>query len=260
MAGDAMVLIDNVSRPLGGAALDSALTGTEWRDRILGRSEMATAPLLAVWFATGNNIAVERDTLRRILPIRIETKHEKPEERQGFKYYPLLPHIERQHPRLVIAALTVLRAYMLAGKPSMQLTSWGSFEGWSDLIRGALTWAGQTDPALARQQLTASGDSEAAALRILLENWDHIDATGTGVTAARILEAVNSNDPEDDVGGALRDAIAELLPPVGGKPPSAKSLGRRLAHLKGRVIGGFALDGRPGQFGQVWLRRRTTNV
>jgi hypothetical protein len=257
MAGDTMVLIDNITRSLGGAALDSALTGTEVRDRVLGRSEMATAPLLACWFATGNNVAVERDTLRRILPIRIESTCEKPEERQGFKYHPLLPHIEREHPRLVVAALTILRAYVLAGKPNMQLAPWGSFDGWSDLVRSALAWAGETDPALARQQLTAGGDSEAAALRILLENWDHIDRTGTGVTAARILEAIAAAPDESEVNEAIRDAVSELSPAAGGKPPTAKGFGRRLTHLKGRVVGGQALDCRPGRLGQLWVRRRT---
>ncbi len=255
LAGDTMVLIDNIDRPLGGAALDSALTGTEWRDRVLGKSEMATAPLLACWFATGNNVTVLRDTLRRILPIRIETPDERPEERQGFKYYPLLPHVEKEHPRLVVAALTVLRAYVVAGRPNMQLKAWGSFEGWSDLIRGALVWVGLTDPAIARQQLAVGGDNEAAALRVLLGNWSHIDGSGAGLTAARILEVV-ANPAGDEVIEALRDALAELAPPgPGGKPPSVKSLGRRLSHLKGRVIGGAALDHRPGKFGEIWIKR-----
>ena len=262
LAGDATVLIDNIDRPLGGAAIDSALTGTEWRDRILGRSEMATAPLLACWFATGNNVAVQRDTLRRTLPIRLETPEERPEERQGFKYNPLLPHIEREHPTLVVAALTLLRAYAVAGKPNRQITAWRSFEGWSDLIRGAIVWAGQADPALARQQLVAGGDSEAAALRVLLENWNYIDTTGTGVTAARILETLLHGDAEhDDVVSALRDALGELAPSgPGGKPPSAKSLGRRLTQLKGRVVGGAALDCRTSNMGQTWLKRSVTKV
>ena len=263
LAGDAMVLIDNIDRPLGGAAIDSALTGTEWRDRILGRSEMATAPLLACWFATGNNVAVQRDTLRRTLPIRLETPEERPEERQGFKYNPLLPHVEREHPRLVVAGLTLLRAYAVAGKPNTQIKPWGSFEGWSDLVRGALVWVGQADPALARQQLVAGGDSEAAALRVLLENWQRIDPSNSGVTAARMLEAVMGSETSerDEVADALRDAVNEISPPgAGGKPTSAKSLGRRLTHLKGRVVGGSALDCRPGQFGQTWLKRKVSNV
>jgi hypothetical protein len=263
LAGDATVLIDNIDRPLGGAALDSALTGTEWRDRILGRSEMATAPLLACWFATGNNVAVQRDTLRRTLPIRLETPEERPEERQGFKYTPLLPHVEREHPRLVAAALTLLRAYSLAGKPSPDVKPWGSFEGWSDLVRGALVWVGQADPALARQHLVAGADSEAAALRVLLENWDRIDTTGTGVTAARMLESIASSEPHsgDDVTEALREALAEIAPPgAGGKPASPKGLGKRLMHLKGRVVGGAALDCRAGNLGQVWFKRRTTHA
>src|SRR5262249_49127335 len=59
LAGDRLILIDNVATTFGGAALDSALTAVTWRDRILGRSEMtAELPLVATWFASGNNVAL----------------------------------------------------------------------------------------------------------------------------------------------------------------------------------------------------------
>ncbi len=42
--------------------------------------------------------------------------------------------------------LTILGAYVQAGRPSMNLRHWGSFEGWSDLVRGAVVFAGLPDP------------------------------------------------------------------------------------------------------------------
>lgn len=254
LAGDRMVLIDNIDKPLGSAALDAALTGVEWRDRILGRSEMVSAPLFACWFGTGNNPAVQRDTLRRVLPSRLETSAERPEERTGFRHDPLLPHVEREHPRLTVAALTVLRAFCVAGHPDMKLKAWGSFEGWSALVRGALVWAGQADPALARQQLVEAADTERTALGVLLENWKKLDASGSGITAARIIETIaEGGDGETAI--ALREAVEELVPPHGGKPASAKSFGKRLAALKGRVVEGRALDCKPGRLGQLWIVR-----
>lgn len=257
LAGDRMVLIDNIDRPLGGAALDAALTGVEWRDRVLGRSEMVSAPLFACWFATGNNPSVQRDTLRRVLPSRLEASVEKPEERTGFRHDPLIPHIEREHPRLAVAALTVLRAYCAAGRPDMQLKAWGSFEGWSGLVRSALVWAGQADPALARQQLVEAADTERAALGILLANWRKLDTTGTGVSTTLILEML-ANAGDEEIGRALRDAVSELAPTADGRPVSAKSLGKRLAALKGRVVEGRALDSVPGRLGLLWKVREVS--
>lgn len=136
---------------------------------------MVSAPLFACWFGTENNPSVQRDTLRRILPTPLETVAGKPEERSGFRYDPILPHVEEQHPRLAAAALTVLRAYCVAGRPNMQLKPWGSYEGWSALVRGALVWAGQADPALGRQLLVEAADTERTALGLLLEHWRHLD-------------------------------------------------------------------------------------
>ena len=59
MAGEPLILIDNVNGALGGSSLDAALTATTWSDRILGRSEMASnVPLFATWYATGNNVVL----------------------------------------------------------------------------------------------------------------------------------------------------------------------------------------------------------
>jgi hypothetical protein len=257
MAGDTMVLIDNITRPLGGAALDSVLTGVEFRDRVLGRSEMITAPLLACWFATGNNIQIMGDTLRRILPVRLESQHEKPEERKDFAHPHLLTYVREQHPRLVVAALTILKGFAQAGKPDQGLSNWGSFEGWSDLVRSALVWVGMTDPAKARQQLQEGADTEVTALRVLFEHWRLLDHTGTGVTSARILETVNSVDPQEqnDQLTAVRDALMELAPTAFGKSASPKSLGKRLKHFKGRIVGGKALDSRTSNMGERWTIR-----
>jgi hypothetical protein len=74
------VLIDNVDRPLGGAALDAALTATTWSDRILGSSKTTgDLPLRTVWSATGNNLRFASDLARRVLPIRLAPTHENPE-------------------------------------------------------------------------------------------------------------------------------------------------------------------------------------
>lgn len=253
LAGDRMVLVDNVDHPLGGAALDAALTGTEWRDRVLGRSEMVTAPLLATWFATGNNPQILGDTVRRILPIRIESPEEKPEERTGFKHHPLEPYVLSQHPRMVAAALTILRAHAVAGRPRGELKSWGSFDGWSDVVRSALVWAGETDPAIGREGLAAGSDDEANALAVLIEHWKHLDYAGVGVSSQHILRVLTDGD--GPVAEQLRDALI-ILSGKNDMLPTVGRLGKKLTHFLGRVVNGkklWAQDSRTNM--KLWYVR-----
>ena len=138
LAGDSMVLIDNIIGNLGCASLDAALTSPDsWKDRILGKSEMVELPLSLTWTATGNNVMLEADTSRRTLQIRLDSPEENPELRSGFQIPHLVAHVKQQRAALVAAGLTILSAYHTAGRPRMNLPPWGSFDAWSALIREA---------------------------------------------------------------------------------------------------------------------------
>lgn len=131
LAAEPIVLIDNVTRPFGGSALDAATTATLWSDRLLGTNTLLTVPLRTIWLATGNNISFKGDMARRVLSIRLETDLETPETRTDFAHPDLLGWIKAQRSRLVSSALTILRAYALAGWPDVGIGTHGSFEEWS---------------------------------------------------------------------------------------------------------------------------------
>ena len=97
----------------------------------------------AVFFASGNNMVFQGDMARRVVPIDLDPKIERSEERDNFRYSPLLPWILKERPRLVVAALTILKAYFAAGCPFQGVKPLGSFEEWSRLVRQALIWAGK---------------------------------------------------------------------------------------------------------------------
>ena len=65
----------------GNAVLDAALTGTYWKDPILGVNRMVECPMLMTWYATGNNVAVEAAAPEATPPVppaadvRIENGH-----------------------------------------------------------------------------------------------------------------------------------------------------------------------------------------
>jgi hypothetical protein len=180
LAGDRLLLFDNIEagQPFGGASLDAALTGTTWQDRLLGRSKMTPElPLHTVFFATGNNVILKGDALRRVLPSRLETKEENPEEREDFKYPNLLGHVRANRPRLLCDVLTILRGFAVAGRPEESLPAFGSYEAWSGVVRQTVFWVMGVDPWSTRKGLRAS-DPALNNLAALLEGWAELPGGG----------------------------------------------------------------------------------
>jgi hypothetical protein len=252
VGGDLSVLIDNIAGHLGCPALDSALTSTTWKDRILGRTEIAEMPLQAVWYATGNNVAILADTSRRVAHIRLESKLENPEERKDLRHPQLKEWVLQERPRLLAAALTILRGYCAAGRPDQRLTPWGSYEGWSALVRSAVVWAGFRDPGETRQELRKQSDKEAGALQAILVGLEFLDRSGAGLTASQIVEAAADRNHTEEELVALREAILTLCPLGKRDFPSARSVGMKLHHLRGRVAGGKFLERNEKNHAAVW--------
>ena len=107
-------------------------------------NKTGTAPTLCCWIATGNNLVVAGDLTTRIVPCNLDPQVERPEEREFSRN--LYDWIPANRPRLIQAGLTVLRAYIVAGKPKQPIKNFARFEDWSGLVRSALVWLGETDP------------------------------------------------------------------------------------------------------------------
>lgn len=244
--GDPLILIDNVVGSLGCPSLDSALTSTFWTDRILGQTAMTTLPMRAIWTATGNNVILTADATRRTCHIRLRSLEERPEERSDFRYQDLMRHTREHRSELLSAALTILRGYCAAGRPDLNLKRWGSFEGWSSVVRGALVWAGETDPADAREGLTQQSDAEANTLHELIHSWSEAFKGGDGrKTAAQILTLIDIASGDQCV--RFKNAVLDLCGATDKRPPSSKTLGKRLRQVKGRVADGKFVDCKPNR-------------
>lgn len=256
VAGDPIVLIDNISGTLGTPSLEAALTSDVWRDRILGRTEMVEMPLRPIWCATGNNVALTGDMVRRVVHIRLRSPLERPESRSEFKHPNILGWVRENRGQLLAAALTLLKGYCDAGRPDMKLIPWGSFEGWSDLVRNTIVWAGLADPADAREQLIAKADAETGALGALLSGIQLFDPEGAGLTASEMLSRINDpNTKNSEAAEMIREALGELCPPTTGGQPNTRSIGKRLQHLVERVVDGRFLDKRTRNHTSAWYVR-----
>ncbi len=256
MAGSTVALIDNISKRFGTSALDAALTGNEWQDRKLGGNTVLRLPNRLIWLATGNNVELQGDLNRRCLSIRLNSPEEYPEQRAGFQHPNLMEWIRIQRPRLVGAALTMLRAFFVAGCPSQGLKHWGSFEQWSAIVRETIVWCDEPDPGESRVALQESGDSERDLLDRLLTGWV-LASEALGRKSLGATDIVALWDQGHDTGGrdldSFRLAVAELCGLGPGKPPGTRILGYRLRRFRDRVCNGRRLIGGPrGSGGNSW--------
>jgi hypothetical protein len=235
MDGDQLVCVDNIEGKWGSPAMCVALTTDEWSDRVLGGSTTYKGPLLTTWLATANNVVLTTDMIRRVAHIRLVTRDERPEERTGFQIPELEAYVRQNRPRLVRAALTILRGWHVAGRPKAALASWGSYEGWSSVVRQALVWAGLADPADTRASLRDASDSSTDQLAELIRALVDV-YTGAHLTAGEILAKA-----KDDSGRPLREALEAY---TGGRTPlNAKSIGRLLIKVRGRIVDGRRIAG-----------------
>ena len=243
LSGVRLVLLDNVVRRFGGGPLDKALTARDDVDlRILGRSEMVRIAWSAVVMCSGNNLTFGEDTLRRSLLCRQESDDESPELRGGFRYDPLVDHLARERRRLVVAGLTLLRAWTCKGLAPCA-GPWGSFEAWASLVPSAILFAGGPNILEARPTPDRAGDDTIAALSRVLDRLPALSPDP--VTARRICDALYPPPREDeppDGHDHLRDAFDSLGATGRGKAyPTPRALTAVLTKALGRVVGGRRL-------------------
>jgi hypothetical protein len=236
--GDAMMLFDNITVPFGCSALDIALTGPVWQDRLLGTNTKVEIPLPTVFYASGNNIQIRSDIMRRIIPCRLAPNEERPEERGGFKYPNLLKTALEMRPQLVVAALTILRGYIAAGRPSQGVKPLGSYEEWTALVASAVVWSTGFDPLGSREAFRAADEASSTAAAIV-EGWDELPEGRYGYTVGAVVKLLKAGDCLDRF-GLLRNAFLEWS--RNDDLPNSKIIGSRLRSLRGRVINGKCLD------------------
>ncbi|KQR15600.1 hypothetical protein [Deinococcus sp. Leaf326] len=226
LEGSRVILLDNV-HALQGEALAAALTARTWRGRRLGKSEMLTLPNDALWMATGNNVSLDDDMPRRIIPIRLDAGVERPEDRTGFRHPNLLRWIREHRAQLVGACLALVEAWKADGRPA-GATRLGSYESWSATVGGVLQVAGIEGFLEAREHLYEISNPEP-------EEWGNVlDAVytahgGEPVPARAFLSAMMTTGSHIDLWEG-RKPLSQL-----------QKIGRALLAHRDRVFSGRRL-------------------
>ncbi len=256
LEGTRMVLLDNVTGVFGSATLARALTTWIWRD---GPLEL---PLELSWWVSSNGVTLDADLPRRALRIRLESEEEHPEERTDFRHPRLLVWVGENRGRILPAALTLLRAYVAAGRPAQRLPGIGSFEEWSDLVRTAVVYHGLPDPAAARVTRSALGAPAASAeLEVpatFMDGLEELLASLGGQATTRQMAEALADEANRDAFGVLRSALRQLHPELADGLPTAQQLGYTLRSLSGREAGGRRIvQVRKSTRGVTWAVRKT---
>ncbi len=230
LSGDCIINLDNVNGVLQSDLLCQATTAEAVKVRPLGASDQAEIPNSALWACNGNNITVASDLARRTLLCRLDPGMERPEERV-FAFDPV-NRAKEHRAEYVSAALTVLRAYHVAGRPGLDLHPFGSFERWSGLVRSALVWLGAVDPCESREAVMED-DPEAAMLKTFIAAW----VERFGRTSRTVKEIVRASEEDDS-------ALAEVLHDIAGegRTINTKRLGWWLRRNAGRIVDGMKLS------------------
>ena len=229
--GHAIINLDNVEHPLTSPDLAKAITQPEYQDRALGSNRMLRLPTNVLWTATGNNLSFRGDLSSRALLCRIDAKVEAPESRT-FHIQHLRRYLEHHREELVVAALTILRAYHVAGCPQQLVKPWGGFEDWSLSIRESLMWLGMADPCDSRSAVIEDDperEETLTALRVLREKF------GKNLfTTKRIIRRLKSSK--------LLRVTMEAVALGRNRELDPRSLGWWLRKNHDRIIGGLRLE------------------
>lgn len=231
LAGDAVIAIDNVERPMFGDLICQALTQPNIRIRPLGSGHLVSTPTNIMLMVTANNLDVRGDLRRRVMLLRLDARVERPELRRFTTDF--LQEITRQRGELVQAALTIIRAYLASGDAQSDLPTFGGFEHWSRWCREPLTWLGLPDPLFASEELRAQ-DPDIVVQQQFFAAWFRVFEEEP-VTAAGVIKASDPqlNGSNDDLRSALDTVCAERIAP--------RRLTYWLRKHQGRMVDGMRL-------------------
>jgi hypothetical protein len=258
VTGQPLISIDNVNGELGGAALCEAIERPIVDVRILGKTQNVRIESRGTSiFCTGNNITLVGDLCRRAITATLDPEMERPELRQ-FKCDPVAMILENRG-KYITACLTIVRAYILAGRPNL-VPKLASFEGWSDNVRSALIWLGEADP-VTSMEVARNEDPERVELSNMIAIWAAEFKVGFSnrKTLAEVIEMAEETSQTIDGIEPDNPELLAILQQVTktrrGQQLNILALGNWMRTNKGRIVGNkrFASHTNPKGGSTWWL-------
>jgi hypothetical protein len=234
--------LDNATGVLRSPTLAALLTSGVWQMRRLGSNELVTASNNRLWIITGNNVALGGDLVRRSVTVTIDPGCPNPHLRDGFAIRDLESWVLERRGEILHAALTLIRGWVVAGRPIRGQRGSDSYARWIEAVDGILAFGGipgTFDHVSTVQQEVGADDDEwrdllAAAHRAFgSATWTARDLLGRvdlhGIDPTKPIPA--DALPADLADKALRSSEASV----------ARSLGMWAKHRAGRWAGHYVV-------------------
>ena len=202
-----VIYFDN-AHTLDSTALASALTKGFWQDRRLGKNELVTSEIRAIFVANGNNVDISGEITRRVVWIRMVPNTEDPEERE-FRIADLRQWVADHRRELIIAALTLINNWVKGGMREGELRL-GSFERWAAIMSGVMTANGYDQFMTNIPQLKSRVDKNRSAMREFVTAWHNEHGTHE-VTASQLFRLASMECDEDSGEEVGQGILSEQL-------------------------------------------------
>lgn len=232
--GATVLHFDNVPADelLDSPSLASLATSRTWRGRMLGHSQIVKLPNTLIPVFSGNNPKATGELTKRIVPIALQPRDDRPEERNDFVHEDVRAYARQRRRAVLEAMLGMVESWRAAGCPPPPRTiRMGGFEDWVRVVGGILNHAGATGWMTNYGAWVRAGDEFAADAAVLIQHWwDHHQSDE--VTAADILKMVQRLKvfPRVTAGleqGALARLARRVLGPLDERPVAGRLVKRR---------------------------------
>lgn len=234
MPGPAMVCYDNIldGSETNDPMLAKAVTSSEFKGRILGRTQEATVPTNTIVAITGNNVTLGADLVRRFVTVALTADVAQPEHRV-YKHPDVVQHCLNNRRRVIADCLLITKAYIGAGCPLDPVTAGSSgFIQWDKMVRFPLLWATGVDVRNSINENRKQSSEQLAMVRVL-HNLNEI-FPGQTFTASRVMAVIQSETGnENEIVASLIEGLANIS---SKSLSSIKSLAWVLKKLEGRIL------------------------
>ena len=223
----AVIEYDNLTGDLlAHPSLCTVLTSGLFTSRLLGGSNMVTVGTRTLFLSSGNNVGPVQDMARRCITINLDPQCEVPATRT-YQNPDLVGEVLKDRGRYVTAVLTIVRAWVEAGRPHTPCKGLSSFGEWSDLCRQPLLWLGMADPINSVFEAMAEDPDRENLRRVLVEWAQRFRDTPTMIRKVM----------EEDRGTALWEALEDVSGEHGDI--NRRKLGNWIKRHTGRVVDGL---------------------
>ncbi|MEU5442743.1 bifunctional DNA primase/polymerase [Streptomyces griseofuscus] len=219
--GQPVAVFDNLPNGfvLKSPVLSALLTNEHWGDRILGATGKVNMLNDRLWMITGNALRTGGDNGRRVFWVRLDPNCPDPDQRDNFRVGDLRPWLRANASTLVAALVTLVRAWLAAGRPTKRVRK-GDYSEWASMMAGLLEYLG-IDGWMADQNEARDQDDELQEWAAFLETWREKLGADTVQTSA-VLAALPDHVPRN---------------PKTGDLPTPNMLGQWLKARDGRYFG-----------------------